>query len=78
MGKQEDEIPLFGRIVAICDVYDALSSKRVYKDAWNEEDVLEEMRRLSGTKFDPELIDIFFKVLPNIRTVSAKFREEED
>jgi HD-GYP domain-containing protein (c-di-GMP phosphodiesterase class II) len=78
VGKREDEIPLFGRIVAICDVFDALSSKRVYKDAWKEEDVLEEMRRLSGTKFDPDLIDIFFKVLPNIRTVSAKFREEED
>jgi HD-GYP domain-containing protein (c-di-GMP phosphodiesterase class II) len=78
LGKREEEIPLFGRIVAICDVYDALSSKRVYKDAWGEEDVLEEMRRLSGSKFDPGLIDIFFKVLPNIRTVSAKFREEEE
>jgi len=78
LGKRRDEIPIFGRIVAICDVFDALSSKRVYKDAWKEEDVLEEMRRLSGSKFDPELIDIFFKVLPNIRTVAAKFREGED
>ncbi|MFP4066339.1 MAG: GAF and HD-GYP domain-containing protein [Spirochaetaceae bacterium] len=78
LGKREEEIPLFGRIVAICDVFDALSSKRVYKDAWKEEDVLEEMRRLSGTKFDPELIDVFFKVLPNIRTVSSKFQEEDE
>jgi HD-GYP domain-containing protein (c-di-GMP phosphodiesterase class II) len=78
LGKKGEEIPLFGRIVAICDVFDALSTKRVYKEAWKEEDVLEEIKRLSGTKFDPELIDIFFKVLPTIRTISAKYREEED
>jgi HD-GYP domain-containing protein (c-di-GMP phosphodiesterase class II) len=78
VGKQEDEIPLFGRIVAICDVYDALSSKRVYKDAWNEDDVLAEMRKLSGSKFDPELMDVFFKVLPNIRTISSKYSEPEE
>jgi HD-GYP domain-containing protein (c-di-GMP phosphodiesterase class II) len=78
LGKKGEEIPLFGRIVAICDVFDALSTKRVYKEAWKEEDVLEEMKRLSGTKFDPELVDIFFKVLPTIRTISAKYREEED
>lgn len=78
VGRREDEIPLFGRIVAISDVFDALSSKRVYKEAWSEEDVLAEMKRLSGVKFDPELLDIFFKVLPNIRTISAKYREEEE
>ncbi len=75
LGKEGKEIPLFGRIVAIADVYDALSSKRVYKDAWEEDDVLAEIRKMSGTKFDPELVDIFFEVMPTIRTVTDKYAE---
>jgi HD-GYP domain-containing protein (c-di-GMP phosphodiesterase class II) len=74
-GKKEEEIPLSGRIVAIADVYDALCSKRMYKDPWTEQQVLEEMRKLSGTKFDPELIDIFFEVLPNIKQTQSLFPE---
>lgn len=73
LGKRGEEIPIFGRIVAIADVYDALISQRVYKDAWTEEDALEELKRLSGTKFDPELIDVFFSILPSIRTVREKY-----
>lgn len=75
VGKQGTEIPLFGRIVALADVYDALSSKRVYKEAWTEEEVLEEMRRASGTQFDPELLEVFFEVLPNIKTISNRYRD---
>lgn len=78
VGKRGDEIPLFGRIVAIADVYDALMSKRVYKSAWTEEDTLAEMRRMSGTKFDPELIDVFFKVLPNIKTIANKYKDPDE
>jgi len=73
LGKKGMEIPLAGRIVAIADVYDALSSKRVYKEPWTEEQVLEEMRRLSGTRFDPELVDIFFEVLPIIRQTREQY-----
>lgn len=76
-GKTGDEIPLFGRIVSVCDVYDALSSKRVYKEAWTEEQVLKEMQASAGNKFDPEIIDVFFKVLPNIKTIAAKYQEPE-
>lgn len=77
VGKKGLDIPLFGRIVSIADVYDALLSHRVYKEAWDEERVLEEMRRLAGTKFDPELIDIFFSILPNIRTISEKYAGDQ-
>ncbi len=57
------EIPLYGRIVALADVYDALSSQRVYKESWQEEDVLNEIKALSGIKFDPEIVDIFFEII---------------
>jgi HD-GYP domain-containing protein (c-di-GMP phosphodiesterase class II) len=76
LGKKGKEIPIFGRIVALADVYDALSSKRVYKKAWSEEDVLEEMRKMSETKFDPELVEVFFEVLPNIRSIGEKYTDE--
>ncbi len=71
-GLKGDEIPLFARIVAIADVYDALSSKRVYKEAWKEADVFETIESESGTKFDPDLIKIFLSdsmkdILRNIR-----------
>jgi HD-GYP domain-containing protein (c-di-GMP phosphodiesterase class II) len=76
IGKKEEEIPLSGRIVAIADVYDALCSKRVYKDPWTEEQVLDEMRKLGGIKFDPELIEIFFEVLPNIKQTQSLYPEQ--
>ena len=76
LGRKGDEISLAGRIVAIADVYDALCSKRVYKDPWAEDEVLEEMRKLSGIKFDPELVDIFFSILPNIKQTQSLYPEE--
>ena len=76
LRRKGEEIPLSGRIVAIADVYDALCSKRVYKEPWSEEQVLEEMRQLAGTKFDPELIDVFFETLPSIKQTQNLYPEE--
>ena len=75
--RKGDEIPLWGRIVAIADVYDALMSRRVYKEAWDEDAVLAEIRSCSGTKFDPELIDAFFDVLPRIHDIRERHPDEE-
>ena len=75
IGKKGDEIPLPGRIVSIADVFDALCSKRVYKEPWTEDDVLKEMKNLSGTKFEPELVDIFFEVLPGIKQIQKLYPE---
>jgi len=75
-GKRGEEIPLAGRIVSIADVYDALCSRRVYKEAWPEEDVLKEIRSLAGTKFDPELVEIFFEILPCIKQVQKLYPED--
>jgi HD-GYP domain-containing protein (c-di-GMP phosphodiesterase class II) len=76
LGKKEEEIPFTGRIVALADVYDALCSRRVYKDPWTEDQVLSEIRNMRETKFDPELTDIFFDVLPNIQQIQNLYPEE--
>jgi HD-GYP domain-containing protein (c-di-GMP phosphodiesterase class II) len=75
LGKKGEEIPLAGRIVAIADVFDALCSKRVYKEPWSEEQVLAEVKNLGGTKFDPELVDIFFEILPSIKQMQSMYPE---
>lgn len=75
LGKKGEEIPIYGRIVALADVYDALSSKRVYKEAWSEEDVLQELKKDSGTKFDPELIDIFFENYTYFKSIAGRYPE---
>jgi HD-GYP domain-containing protein (c-di-GMP phosphodiesterase class II) len=76
LGRKGEEIPLAGRIVAIADVFDALCSRRVYKEPWDEEHVLGELKSLAGTKFDPELIDIFFEILPNIKQIQSLYPEQ--
>ena len=76
-GKKRLEIPLYGRIVSLADVYDALRNKRSYKEAWTEEDVLKEIKSMSGTKFDPELVGIFFDVYPTLQTISARYMDNE-
>jgi len=75
VGKKGQEIPIFSRIVSIADVYDALRSKRVYKEAWTEEEVLKEIRSLSGSKFDPEVVDTFFEVYPQIQQISQRYKD---
>jgi HD-GYP domain-containing protein (c-di-GMP phosphodiesterase class II) len=72
-GKKGREIPLSARIVAVADVYDALSSKRAYKEAWEEERVLEHLRSESGRHFDPEIVGIFFEIYDVIRAIKKKW-----
>ena len=57
-----DEIPLSGRILAIADVFDALTHDRPYKDAWDPERALEEIRSQRGRQFDPDVVDAFLSV----------------
>ena len=73
-----EEIPLAGRIVAIADVFDALVSKRVYKEPWPPEQVYEEIQRLSGTKFDPEVVEAFFQVKPLIEQIRQRHPDAEE
>ena len=61
LGLKQEEIPLLSRIIAVADSYDAMVHERVYKKAMRKEDAIKELRRCSGTQFDPEIVDIFIK-----------------
>ena len=70
-----DAIPLTGRIVAIADVFDALTSIRPYKRAWSEEEAVDYLVQQKGKHFDPALVDLFVAQLPAIRTVRERWAE---
>lgn len=59
LGLKKEEIPLLSRIIAVADSYDAMVHEREYKKAMKKEDAIKELRRCSGTQFDPEIVDIF-------------------
>jgi len=74
-GLKGEEIALEGRIVAIADVFDALTSERPYKRAWTVEEAIATMRRDSGVHFDPELIELFIANLPAMLEIKAQWKE---
>jgi HD-GYP domain-containing protein (c-di-GMP phosphodiesterase class II) len=77
LGRRDLEIPITGRIVAVADVFDALISKRVYKDAWDEGHVLDYMKENAGTHFDPEVIEAFFEIYDVIKAIREQYKEEQ-
>ena len=72
------EIPLCARIVAVADVFDALSHKRCYKDAWTMEDAFAEIQNNSGTQFDPEVVLAFIQVKDRICSIHMAFPDDEE
>jgi putative two-component system response regulator len=62
-GQKGDEIPLAARLFAVVDVWDALTSDRPYRAAWSNEEALAYIREQSGRHFDPQVVDLFFKVI---------------
>lgn len=72
-GKKGEEIPFFGRIVALADVYDALSSSRCYKEAWDENSVIGEIQKESGKQFDPELVEVFLECIDTFRQIEKLY-----
>lgn len=75
-GLEGEAIPLTARIVAIADVYDALVSRRVYKDAFSHEECVNMIRGEAGKHFDPELVRVFLSIEDQFRAISDRFREE--
>jgi putative two-component system response regulator len=62
-GRRGEDIPLAGRIVSVADVFDALTHRRPYKPAWAVGDAAAEIARLGGSKFDPQVVNTFLKLL---------------
>ncbi|MBN1798984.1 MAG: HD domain-containing protein [Spirochaetales bacterium] len=77
-GKKGKEIPLSARIVTLSDVYDSLSSKRVYKEKWEERRVLQFIQEQSGKHFDPELVKIFFSIHDTITAIKQRYVDVEE
>jgi response regulator RpfG family c-di-GMP phosphodiesterase len=75
LGKKGVAIPLFGRIVSLADVFDALCSNRSYKEPWSEERIFDYLEKENGRRFDPEIIEIFFSRLDVIRAIQARYGE---
>ncbi|MCG5510122.1 HD-GYP domain-containing protein [Ectothiorhodospira lacustris] len=75
LGLAGEEIPVSGRIVALADVFDALTSERPYKKAWPVQDALDLIRDSSGSHFEPRLTAVFFKLVPEILAIRDRFAE---
>jgi putative two-component system response regulator len=76
-GLRGDAIPHFGRIVAVADVFDALTSARPYKKAWELDRALDFMREKSGSHFDPDCTDAFFDVLDDVLDIRAQHQDAD-
>jgi response regulator RpfG family c-di-GMP phosphodiesterase len=74
-GLKGEEIDIAGRITCITDVYDALCSKRVYKDAWDIEKATDFLKKNRGKMFDPALVDLFFENIDAILAVQKKYQD---
>jgi HD-GYP domain-containing protein (c-di-GMP phosphodiesterase class II) len=78
LGLKGEDIPIEGRIVALADVFDALTSRRVYKPAFSMEDTLQIIRDGSGKHFDPKCVEAFFRALPKIIKVMETFSDRPE
>ena len=76
-GLQGNDIPLMGRICSVADVFDALTSRRPYKLPWSVEQAVDEIRRCSGTAFDPEIVRLFCENLPAILKIKERYADAD-
>jgi putative two-component system response regulator len=72
-GQLGDDIPLSGRITALADVYDALTSKRVYKPAFTHDTAVQIVREARGTQFDPRIVDAFLELRDDFELIRARY-----
>jgi putative two-component system response regulator len=78
LGLSGKDIPLEGRIVAVADVFDALASRRPYKEPYSREACLEIILQGRGSQFDPQVVDAFVKCQDEIAEVQLKLMDKEE
>lgn len=76
-GLAGTQIPESARIVAVADVFDALSMRRPYKEPWSKEKVIDYIQQGSGKHFEPRLVDVFLDILPSILDIQDEWRSRE-
>ncbi|MGB0671070.1 MAG: HD-GYP domain-containing protein [Rhodospirillales bacterium] len=76
-GLKGEEIPLLGRIVAVADVFDALTSERPYKKAWSLDDARQLLIDGKGKHFDPKVVDAFLSAWNDVLAIRENFKDEE-
>ena len=76
-GISGEAIPIEGRIVAICDVFDALVSHRPYKKIWSDAEAIDFLRQNAGKHFDPRLVELFIQNIPKIKAFSYRLEDRE-
>ncbi len=76
-GLKGEDIPLYGRIIAVADVFDALTSARPYKPAWEIDKAVALIKEGSGTHFDPKCVDAFFKDWNAVMHIYSQYRDED-
>ncbi|MCS6955770.1 MAG: HD domain-containing protein [Candidatus Calescibacterium sp.] len=73
LGLKKEEIPIEGRIVAVADVFDALTTRRPYKEPWTVENAILEIKREANQHFDPEIVNAFIKCIKKIVEIKHTF-----
>ena len=74
-GLKGDAIPVAGQIIALADVFDALTTERPYKKAWSVPDAMKFIEENSGSHFNPKLVDLWKEILPDILEIRENYAE---
>jgi putative two-component system response regulator len=77
MGLQGEAIPISARVMALADVYDALISRRVYKDSMSHEKAIAIIAEGKGSHFDPDMVDTFLTIQDEIRAIAARYADTD-
>lgn len=78
MGLRDEGIPLYGRIMAIADVYDALTCRRVYKSPFSHDNAVEAIVSGRGTHFDPVMVDVFAAIAEDFRSIALQYADSDE
>ena len=76
MGLKGEDIPLEARITAVADIFDALTSVRPYKKAWSNDEALAELRRISGSKVDPDCVEALERSMAMVLEIQSQFEDD--